>query len=128
MEDQLMNESDKYHINIEPAFGYLELIDLPHILKKNKEKWFNQTLCRVNNSFFRLGVFEGEFHWHKHFNEDELFFVLEGNLTIETEKGTFVLNKYQGVCIPKGTLHRPIAKERTIVIMIELDTIKPKGD
>ena len=74
----------KYTINMEAKYKPLELINVPELIDACQEKWFNQTLCRVNDSLVRLGIFkEGEFHWHKHDNEDEFFFVLEGQLYIE---------------------------------------------
>lgn len=118
----------KYNLNMDVKYGYLKVIDVPDVVKNCTEKWFNQTLCKVNNSVLRLGIFEGEFHLHKHDQEDEVFFVLNGSLKIETEEGVFELGEQQGICIPKGVLHRPIAKEKTIVLMIEESTIKPIGD
>ncbi len=123
-----MKEKKEYEIRMYPAFDFLEVIDTPQIIANTTEKWFNQTLCKVNDSLLRLGIFEGEFHWHLHRNEDEVFFVLDGELMIETEKGTFLLKKYQGICIPKGLLHRPIAQTKTIVLMIEQSTVVPTGD
>lgn len=118
----------KYTMNMDIKYDYLQVIDVPDVVNKCTEIWFNQTLCKVNSSLLRLGIFEGEFHWHKHDKEDEVFFVLNGSLMIETEKGTFELEEQQGICIPKGVMHRPIAKQKAIVLMIEEDTVKPVGD
>ena len=123
-----MNEQEKYKINADIKYDYLQIIDIPDIVNNCTDKWFNQTLCKVNDSLLRLGILEGEFHWHKHDQEDEVFFVLEGSLIIETEKGIFKLYNKQGICIPKGLMHRPISKERTVVLMIENSTVKPTGD
>ena len=123
-----MSEQSNYKINLNINYDYLEKIDVPKIIAETNDKWFNQTLCKVNSSVLRLGIFEGEFHLHKHENDDEVFFVLDGSLIIETEKGNFNLEKYEGVCIPKGILHRPIAHKKTIVLMIENEGIKPTGD
>ena len=122
-----MNEK-KYNLNMDVKYDYLEVIKVPEIIENCKERWFNQTLCKVNSSVLRLGIFEGEFHMHKHDNDDEVFFVLDGELLIETEKGNFKLLKYEGICIPKGTMHRPIADIKTTVLMIENEGIKPVGD
>ena len=73
----------KYHINLDIKYGYSTLIDIPALVKQTKEQWFNQTLCRINDCVARLGIIQGEFHWHKHDNEDEFFLVLEGKLVIE---------------------------------------------
>lgn len=123
-----MTEKSNYVLNMDIKYEYLQKIDVPDIVKNCKDRWFNQSLCKVNGSVLRLGIFEGEFHWHKHENDDEVFFVLNGSLVIETEKGNFMLNEQEGVCIPKGIMHRPIAKEKTIVLMIENQGIKPTGD
>ena len=119
----------KYTIHMEPKFDFLELIDTANLINNCSEKWFNQTLCRVNDSIIRLGIFnEGEFHWHKHDHEDEFFFVIKGELYIELENETVVLLQHQGITIPKGVLHRPYVKEPTAVIMVEKDTVIPVGD
>lgn len=119
----------QYNINMEPMFGFLKLIDVPAIIEGCKEKWYNQTLCKVNNQLVRLGVFnEGEFHWHKHDGEDEFFFVLGGELFIELEKETVALGPHQGTCVPKGVLHRTYVKQPTAVLMVESDSVTPTGD
>ena len=109
-------------------FRSLEKINVPEIVKNCTEKWFNQSLCEVNNSVFRLGIFEGEYHLHKHENDDELFFVIDGSIILETENGNFELAQYEGVCVPKGIMHRPIAKNKAIVLMIENIGIDPIGE
>lgn len=122
--DQKMN----YKLQMDIKYDYLEKINVPEIVKNCTDEWFNQSLCNVNSSVFRLGIFEGEFHMHKHDHDDELFFVIDGNIVLETEKGTFELGQYEGVCVPKGVMHRPIAKNKAIVLMIENTGIDPIGD
>ena len=124
-----MNENEKYIIHMAPGFGFLELIDVPKLIGSCKEKWYNQTLCKVNDNLVRLGVFnEGEFHWHKHDKEDEFFFVLKGVLYIEFEGETVELKLHQGITVPKGVLHRPYVLEPTAVLMVEGDSVTPVGD
>ena len=106
-------------------YNYLEKIDVPEIVKNCTDKQFNQS---VNSSVFRLGIFEGEYHLHKHDHDDELFFVIEGSIVLETEKGSFELGQYEGVCVPKGIMHRPIAKNKAVVLMIENTGIDPIGN
>ena len=114
---------------MEPCFDFLKLIDVPSLIAACKDKWYNQTLCRVNNQLVRLGVFnEGEFHWHKHDNEDEFFFVLQGEWFIELENETVALKPHQGFTVPKGILHRPYIKEPTAILMVESDSVTPTGD
>jgi len=117
-----------YDINLEVKFDQLERIDVGAEAAA-VEPWFNQTLTAVNDSVVRLGVLEGEFHWHKHEAEDEFFFVIEGELHIDVEDAdTIVLRVHQGVTIPRGVVHRPRAPERTVVVMVEPATVVPTGD
>jgi mannose-6-phosphate isomerase-like protein (cupin superfamily) len=109
-------------------FGQLEIIDVPKLVRENKEKWININLTEVNDSIVRLGILEGEFHWHKHKLEDELFFVLEGRLLLDLQGKTLELTPYQGYTVPRTTLHRTRANEKTVVLMVEGKTVNPKGD
>ena len=70
---------------------------------------------------------EGEFPWHKHDNEDEFFFVLQGELFLETENKVVALRPHQGYTVPKGVLHRPYVKELTTILMVENESISPTG-
>ena len=103
-------------------------MDVNDMVRECKDKWFNQTLTQVNESVVRLGIVEGEYHWHKHDNDDEFFFVLEGKLIIELEDREIELNPGQGVTITKGVMHRPRAPKKTVVLMVETSAIKPTGD
>jgi mannose-6-phosphate isomerase-like protein (cupin superfamily) len=117
-----------YNINLDVRFEPLERIDIPTIVEETTEKWFNQTLTAVNDSVVRIGIVEGEFHWHKHDNDDEFFYVVEGQLLIDLEDRTIELNPQQGVTIPKGMMHRPRAPKKTVMLMVETSTIMPTGD
>lgn len=117
-----------YNINLDVAFKHLERIDIPSVVAACTEKWYNQTLTEVNGSVIRLGILEGEFHWHKHENDDEFFFVLEGQLLIDLEDKTIELNPMQGTTITKNVMHRPRAPKKTIVLMVETSDIVPTGD
>jgi mannose-6-phosphate isomerase-like protein (cupin superfamily) len=123
-----MSSPQKYDINLDVKFDFLELIDVPALIAKCREEWFNQTLCRVNDCVVRLGVIHGEFHWHKHDEEDEFFFVLQGGLEIDLEGKTVRLGVHQGFTVPKGVVHRPRAQERSAILMVERGSIKPTGD
>src|SRR5947208_16941718 len=90
-------------------------------------KWYNQTLCKVNGSVVRMAMIQGEYHWHKHDDDDEFFYVVEGGLLIDVEERTVELAPRQGVVIPKGTMHRPRAPERTVILMVETKNIVPTG-
>lgn len=121
-----MEKKLNYKMQMDVKYDYLEKINVPEIVKNCTDKWFNQSLCNVNSSVFRLGIFEGEYHLHKH--DDEVFFVIEGSIILETEKGNFELGQYEGVCVPKGVMHRPIAKNKAVVLMIENIGIDPIGN
>ncbi len=117
-----------YVIHTDVKHGPLELVDAGRMASEVKEPWWNQSLCRVNDCVARLGVFHGEFHWHKHDQEDEMFFVLEGKLLLDLEGRTVELGPRQGMTVPRGVVHRTRAPERTVVLMIEAATIVPTGD
>ena len=121
-------ERQAYDINLDVKFQPLELIDLPSIVGECKEKWFNQTLTQVNESVVRIGIVEGEFHWHKHDDDDEFFYVVDGKLLIDIEGRTIELKPKQGVTNPKGVMHRPRAPQKTVMLMVETKSIKPTGD
>jgi len=123
-----MEKNLNYNINLNIAFEHLQHIDLSKIIDQCQEKWFNQTLTQVNDSVVRLGIVEGEFHWHKHDHEDEFFFVLTGQLFIDLEDQTIKLGPNQGVTISQGILHRPRAPQKTVMLMVETSGIEPTGD
>ena len=118
----------RYETRLDVLFKPLELIDEKALADACMYKWYNQTLCQVNQSVVRLGVVEGAYHWHKHDNDDEFFYVLEGRLLIDLESRTVELAPRQGFVVPKGTLHRTRALERTVVLMVETAGIVPTGD
>jgi mannose-6-phosphate isomerase-like protein (cupin superfamily) len=115
-------------IKLDNRFGFLELIDVPVLIAACKELWYNQTLCQVNDCVVRLGVMQGEFHWHRHDQEDEFFFVLQGRLLIELENETITLEPHQGYTIPRGVMHRTRAPERSAILMVEGSGVTPTGD
>ena len=121
------NDFAKYNTQLDIKFDHLEKMDINEEVKACKDKWFNQTLTKVNDSVVRLGIVEGEYHWHKHENDDEYFFVLEGQLLIDLEDRTIELNPNQGVTITKGVMHRPRAPKKTVMLMVETSSIEPTG-
>lgn len=123
-----MTEQYPYVTKLDVKFKHMKLIDIPALVRECKDKWFNQTLTEVNDSVVRLGIVEGEYHWHKHENDDEFFFVLEGQLLIDLEDRTIELNPNQGVTISKGVMHRPRAPRKTVMLMVETRTIQPTGN
>ena len=117
-----------YDIHLDDKFGSLALIDLPAEIAAH-EPWFNQTLTTVNGAVVRLGVIEGDFHWHHHDDTDEFFLVLEGQLMIDLQdRETVVLDPHQGYTVPKGVEHRTRAPVRTAILMVEAADVVPTGD
>jgi mannose-6-phosphate isomerase-like protein (cupin superfamily) len=122
------NRDDRYSTRLDNKYGYLETIDIPAEVAAHAP-WFNQTLTQVNDCVVRLGILQGEYHWHKHDHEDECFIVLEGELLIDVErKGTVTLAKHLGYTIPHGVVHRTRAPSKTVVLMFEGATVTPTGD
>ena len=117
-----------YDIHLEDKFGSLTLIDIAAEAAAH-EPWFNQTLTTVNDSVVRLGVLEGDFHWHKHDDQDEFFLVLEGRLLIDIEGAdTVTLEPLQGYTVARGVMHQTRAPVRTVILMVERADVVPTGD
>src|SRR5436189_1332438 len=116
-----MNDTQKYpyatHLDV--LYPSLSIVDVPSLVESCTDRWYNQTLCRVNDSVVRLGVMTGEYHWHKHELLDEFFFVLEGRFLIDLEDRTVELLPRHGFVVPKGVVHRTRAPERAIILMVE---------
>ena len=117
-----------YATHLDIKFPALRLVDVPALVKACTDKWYNQTLCKVNDSIVRLGVVEGEYHWHKHDNDDEFFFVLEGHFIIDLDDRSVDLQPQQGFVVPKGIRHRTRAPDRAVILMVETAAIVPPGD
>jgi mannose-6-phosphate isomerase-like protein (cupin superfamily) len=114
------------HLNV--LFPALSLVDVPALVEACTDPWYNQTLCKVNDSVVRLGVMQGEYHWHKHDNDDEFFFVLDGHFVIDLENESIDLRPRQGYVVPRGVVHRTRAPERSVILMVETAGIVPTGD
>ena len=123
-----MSAEIQYNINLDVAYEHLQVIDIPTVVRNCHDQWFNQTLTEVNGSVVRIGIIQGEFHWHKHTDDDEFFFVLEGHLSIDLEDRTIELGPQQGVTITKGVMHRPRAPQKVVMLMVETSAIAPTGD
>ena len=117
-----------YATYLDIPYPPLALVDVPDLIASCKDRWYNQTLCRVNASVVRLGVVQGEYHWHKHDNDDEFFFVIDGRFMIDLEDRTVELAPQQGFVVPKGVVHRTRAPERAVILMVENAGIIPTGD
>jgi mannose-6-phosphate isomerase-like protein (cupin superfamily) len=114
------------HLNI--LYPSLELIDVQALVDSCADRWYNQTLCKVNDSVVRLGVMQGEYHWHSHSDLDEFFYVIDGHFLIDLEDRIVDLAPRQGFVVPKGVVHRTRAPERAVILMVEGAGIVPTGD
>jgi mannose-6-phosphate isomerase-like protein (cupin superfamily) len=125
-----------YATHLDVLVPALTKIALDPVVASVTDQWYNQTLCRVNDSVVRLGVMQGEYHWHKHDRDDEFFLVLEGRFLIDLEPaddgttpGRVVeLGPREGFVVPKGVVHRTRAPERSVILMVETAAIVPTGD
>ncbi|HUH64635.1 MAG TPA: cupin domain-containing protein [Terracidiphilus sp.] len=117
-----------YETRLNILHGPLEKIDVQALADACTFQWYNQTLCQVNGSVVRVGVMQGEYHWHKHDEDDEFFFVLDGKFLIDLEDRTVELAPRQGFVVPKGVVHRTRAPGRSVILMVENAGIIPTGD
>jgi len=121
---ELMNtktsvEKFPYKTYLNTLHGPLEVMDVQKLADACTDKWYNQTLCKVNDSVVRMAVVQGEYHWHEHKDIDEFFFVLDGHFLIDLDDRVIELAPRQGLVVPKGVRHRTRATERTVILMIE---------
>jgi mannose-6-phosphate isomerase-like protein (cupin superfamily) len=125
-----MNEqkSYPYATYLDIKFPALRVVDVPALVSACTDAWYNQTLCKVNDSVVRLGVMQGEYHWHKHDHDDEFFFVLDGHFVIDLEDRSIDLKPQQGFVVPRGVVHRTRAPIRSVILMVETASIVPTGD
>jgi len=118
---------DRYDIETEALYQPLEQMDVG-ALAAAQTPWWNRTLCAVNDAVVRLAVIEGEFHWHRHDEEDEFFYVVSGHLDVDLEGRTVGLDPDQGFTVPRGVTHRTRAPVRTVILMVEKAGVVPTGD
>jgi mannose-6-phosphate isomerase-like protein (cupin superfamily) len=124
-----VNDESRYSIDYQPLVGTLEKLDVQQLIDETTEQWSNRTLCEVDGTAVRLGVLHGEFHWHRHDDQDEFFFVIEGLMRIELEgMPTVELGPRQAFTVPKGLRHRPVVPVRTAVLMLERVGVVATGD
>jgi mannose-6-phosphate isomerase-like protein (cupin superfamily) len=117
-----------YETRLNILHAPLEVVDVNALADACEYKWFNQTLCKVNESVVRVGIIEGEYHWHKHDEDDEFFYVVEGKLLIDLEDRVVELAPRQGFVVPRGIVHRTRALQRTVILMVENAGIIPTGN
>jgi mannose-6-phosphate isomerase-like protein (cupin superfamily) len=103
-------------------------INLAEKFDRFTDRWSPKIVADLNDSHVKLAKVQGEFVWHRHEEEDELFIVVRGELTIELRDGQVTLGAGEMVVIPKGVEHRPVAKEEVHLMLIEPKGIKHTGD
>jgi len=117
-----------YATHLDILYEPLQVVDVQALVDACTDRWYNQTLTKVNDAVVRLGVLEGEYHWHKHEREDEFFYVVDGRFLIDLEDRTVELAPRQGFTVPRGIVHRTRAPKRSVVLMVEAAGIIPTGD
>jgi mannose-6-phosphate isomerase-like protein (cupin superfamily) len=128
MEPEKSAQAFPYKTYLNILHGPLEVIDVQRLVDACTDQWWNQTLCKVNDSVVRLGIIEGEYHWHSHQDLDEFFYVVEGRLLIDLKDRVVDLAPRQGFVVPKAVRHRTRAPQRTVILMVEREDIIPTGD
>ena len=103
-------------------------INLAEKFGRFADQWSPKIVADLNDSHVKLAKVQGEFVWHRHAEEDELFIVVQGELTIELRAGQVTLGPGEMVVIPRGVEHRPVAKEEVYLMLIEPKSIKHTGD
>lgn len=106
----------------------MDKINIYEKLNLFNEYWSPKILGEVNESYVKVAKFKGEFLWHIHENEDEMFYVLKGLLIVRFRDKDVVLNEGEFIVIPKGIEHMPIAEEEVHVMLIEAKTTLNTGD
>lgn len=92
------------------------------------ELWSPRVVGRVNDQYVKVAKVKGELAWHKHDDEDELFLILKGRLTIQYEDGEVALGEGDMHVVPRGTMHNPVAAEECWLALVETVTTKHTGD
>jgi len=103
-------------------------VNLAEKFSRFTDRWSPKVVAELNDSHVLLAKVEGEFVWHAHANEDELFLVVSGELTIELRDGAVALGPGELVVIPKGVEHRPVARGEVQVVLIEPKVTRHTGD
>jgi mannose-6-phosphate isomerase-like protein (cupin superfamily) len=121
-------EDFPYQTILDIRYPQLSVVDVAELVSAVAHPWYNETLCQVNDAVVRLGVMQGEYHWHKHDEDDEFFFVLDGVFCIDLEDRVVELQPRQGFVVPRGVVHRTRAPQRAVILMVETAAIVPTGD
>jgi mannose-6-phosphate isomerase-like protein (cupin superfamily) len=106
----------------------MEVVNLEDKFGRIGEQWSPKILAQLNDYHVKAVKLQGEFVWHKHEDEDELFYIVKGQLTMRYEDGEVVINEGDFHVVPKGVMHNPLADEECWIVLIEPVTTKHSGD
>lgn len=106
----------------------LEKVNLSDKFRLFEEHWSPKIAGEVNDSYVKLVKFQGDFVWHKHEEEDEMFLVVKGSIRIKLRDGDVRLGEGEFVVIPRGVEHMPVAEEEAHVLLFEPKTVLNTGD
>lgn len=106
----------------------MEKVNLRHKFELFQEHWQPKIVAEVNDSYVKIAKIQGEFIWHHHEDEDELFFVIKGDLDILLQDGKIHLNEGEFTVIPRGVEHKPVAEEEVHLMLIEPKTTRNTGN
>lgn len=106
----------------------MESINVEKKLDLIKDLWNPKVIAELNGQQVKIAKVKGDFVWHDHKDEDELFYVLKGKLIMEFRDKKVPVNEGEMIVVPKGVEHRPIAEEEVCIMLFEPDNIKHTGD
>jgi mannose-6-phosphate isomerase-like protein (cupin superfamily) len=106
----------------------VEKVNLAEKLALFDEPWQPKIVAELNDTYVKVVKLEGEFVWHHHDDEDELFLVVSGRLRMELRDGDIVLEPGELLVVPKGVEHRPVAESETHVVLVEPKTVLNTGN
>lgn len=106
----------------------MEPINLMNKFDLIDDLWNPRVVAELNGQQVKIAKVKGEFVWHDHEHEDELFYIIKGELTVEFKDKKVNLNEGEMMVVPKGVEHKPIAKEETWIMLFEPKNIKHTGE
>ena len=106
----------------------MDKVNIQQKLSLFTDHWSPKIVGELNGQHVKLVKFKGEFVWHKHDNEDELFYVVQGSFCMEYRDKTITVNENEFLIVPKGVEHRPVASEEVSVMLFEPATTLNTGD
>jgi mannose-6-phosphate isomerase-like protein (cupin superfamily) len=110
-------------------FYMVHVVDVGEKAAEITEPWSPLDIAQVNDQVIRLALFHGEYHWHRHTEEDEFFYVVKGGITIRLKgQPDVVLGEGQLCVVPKGVEHRPMSLQPSVVLLFEPRVLKSRGD